>query len=54
MSDALAVAVCHHFQDNLLLGNQGKVLKGWDEFVKKNPSRNQTLQIIFFAYMCRL
>ncbi|QEC41962.1 crossover junction endodeoxyribonuclease RuvC [Pseudobacter ginsenosidimutans] len=39
MSDALAVAVCHHFQDKPLLGNQGKVLKGWEDFIKKNPSR---------------
>jgi crossover junction endodeoxyribonuclease RuvC len=39
MSDALAVAVCHHFQDKPFLGNQAKVLKGWEDFIKKNPSR---------------
>lgn len=39
MSDALAVAVCHHFQDKPVLGNQAKVLKGWEDFIKKNPSR---------------
>ncbi|NML20519.1 crossover junction endodeoxyribonuclease RuvC [Pseudoflavitalea sp. G-6-1-2] len=39
MSDALAVAVCHHFQDKPFLGNQDKVLKGWDDFLKKNPGR---------------
>lgn len=39
MSDALAVAVCHHFQDKPFLGNQAKLLKGWEDFIKKNPSR---------------
>ena len=38
-SDALAVAVCHHFQENSLLGNASKKLKGWDEFIQKNPGR---------------
>ncbi len=38
-SDALAVAVCHHFQCNSPLGKMPKGLKGWDEFVKKNPGR---------------
>ncbi len=39
ISDALAVAVCHHFQDNPFLKNSGKVLKGWEDFVAKNPGR---------------
>lgn len=38
-TDALAVAMCHHFQSNSLLGKAGKGLKGWDEFIKKNPGR---------------
>jgi crossover junction endodeoxyribonuclease RuvC len=38
-SDALAVAVCHHFQENSLLGNTSKKINGWDDFIKKNPGR---------------
>ena len=39
ISDALAVAVCHHFQDNPLLGGDNKKLKGWEDFIAKNPDR---------------
>ena len=40
-SDALAVAVCHHFQQNaLMIGKTGKVAaNGWKEFLLKNPAR---------------
>ena len=38
-TDALAVAVCHHYQSNSVLGKVGKGLKGWDEFIKNNPGR---------------
>jgi crossover junction endodeoxyribonuclease RuvC len=38
-SDALAVAVCHHFQANSLLGDTSKKANGWDDFIKKNPGR---------------
>ena len=38
-TDALAVALCHHYQGNSLIGKAGKSLKGWDEFIKKNPGR---------------
>jgi len=38
-TDALAVAVCHHFQTNAVIGKPGKNLKGWDDFIKKNPGR---------------
>ncbi len=38
-TDALAVAVCHHFQDNAVLKTAGKKVKGWDEFIKNNPGR---------------
>jgi crossover junction endodeoxyribonuclease RuvC len=37
-TDALAVAVCHHFQDRLALRSNGK-LKSWKDFLTKNPSR---------------
>jgi crossover junction endodeoxyribonuclease RuvC len=35
----LAVAVCHHFQQNSILGGATKKAKGWDDFIKQNPSR---------------
>ena len=38
-TDALAVAVCHHFQMNSVIDKLSKGLKGWDEFIKKNPGR---------------
>ena len=38
-TDALAVAVCHHFQMNSVIGNTAKGLKGWEDFIKKNPGR---------------
>ena len=37
-TDALAVAVCHHFQDRPTLKTAG-ILKGWEEFLTKNPNR---------------
>ena len=37
-SDALAVAVCHHFQDNGLLKSSAKKMKGWEDFISKNPA----------------
>lgn len=38
-SDALAVAVCHHYQDNPALKSTGKKLKGWEAFLAQNPER---------------
>jgi len=38
-TDALAVALCHHFQSNSVLGKAVKGLKGWDDFIKQNPGR---------------
>ncbi|MDP4283796.1 MAG: crossover junction endodeoxyribonuclease RuvC [Bacteroidota bacterium] len=38
-TDALAVAVCHHFQGNILLENSSKKLTGWKDFLIKNPER---------------
>ena len=37
-TDALAVAVCHHFQDRPALRSNG-TLKSWKDFMTKNPSR---------------
>jgi crossover junction endodeoxyribonuclease RuvC len=36
-TDAVAAALCHHFQSNLPVKGNG--LKSWEEFVKKNPGR---------------
>jgi crossover junction endodeoxyribonuclease RuvC len=38
-TDALAVAICHHFQTNSLLAKTGKAFKDWGDFLKKNPER---------------
>jgi len=38
-TDALAIAVCHHFQLTSPLQNMGKKLKGWEAFLKENPGR---------------
>jgi crossover junction endodeoxyribonuclease RuvC len=39
-TDALSVAVCHHFQDNVLLkAAPGKKVKDWKDFVAQNPGR---------------
>ncbi|MEO6683436.1 MAG: crossover junction endodeoxyribonuclease RuvC [Ginsengibacter sp.] len=41
-TDALAVAVCHHFQGNLPTISGTKKLTGWDDFISKNPARLKT------------
>ena len=38
-TDALAVAVCHHFQENSPLRSKSTKLKGWEEFIAKNPGK---------------
>ena len=38
-TDALAVALCHHYQSSSVLGSATKGLKGWEEFINKNPGR---------------
>jgi crossover junction endodeoxyribonuclease RuvC len=38
-TDALAVAMCHHFQSNSTTGKSATGVKGWDDFIKKNPGR---------------
>ncbi len=38
-TDALAVALCHHYQTSSPLIAKGKTMKGWDDFIAKNPTR---------------
>jgi crossover junction endodeoxyribonuclease RuvC len=38
-SDALAVAVCHHFQMGGIQIASSKTLNGWEDFIRKNPGR---------------
>jgi crossover junction endodeoxyribonuclease RuvC len=38
-TDALAVALCHHYQSGSVLGKLNKGLKGWEDFIAKNPGR---------------
>ncbi len=38
-SDALAVAVCHYFQENAVVSSGVGKVNGWDDFLKKNPAR---------------
>lgn len=38
-TDALAVALCHHYQINGAAVFMKKPLKGWEDFIKKNPGR---------------
>ena len=38
-TDALAVAVCHHFQGNSQKKDSGKKLNGWKDFLTQNPQR---------------
>lgn len=42
-TDALAVALCHHYQTSSVLGKAVKGLKGWEDFIAKNPSRVKKL-----------
>ena len=38
-TDALAVAMCHHFQLRSVIGKTTKGAKGWEDFIMKNPGR---------------
>jgi len=38
-SDALAVALCHHYQTSSAVQPSAKKLKGWEDFIVKNPGR---------------
>ncbi len=37
-TDAVAVALCHHYQSTSILGNTKK-LGGWEDFIKNNPDK---------------
>lgn len=41
-TDALAVAMCHHLQLSSILVKPAKGLRGWDDFMRKNPGRITT------------
>ena len=38
-TDALAVAVCHHFQQGSPLGKTGKKADSWSSFIAQNPGK---------------
>ena len=38
-TDALAVAMCHHFQSSSVIGKSAMGVRGWNDFIKKNPGR---------------
>ncbi len=38
-TDAIAVALCHHFQGKSLSVNSSKKLNGWKDFLVQNPGR---------------
>lgn len=38
-TDALAVALCHYYQTSSVLSKAEKGVKGWKEFMAKNPDR---------------
>ncbi|HET9431416.1 MAG TPA: crossover junction endodeoxyribonuclease RuvC, partial [Chitinophagaceae bacterium] len=38
-TDALAVAMCHHFQASSFMAKASKGFRGWDDFVNKNPQK---------------
>ncbi len=42
-SDALAVALCHHYQMQSPLAGLGSKGKGWEEYIRKNPDKVQGL-----------
>lgn len=38
-TDALAVAVCHHFQQNTVSPGKAIKVNGWKDFIAKNPGK---------------
>lgn len=38
-TDALAVALCHHYQQNALISNGGADMKNWKDFMEKHPEK---------------
>lgn len=43
-TDALAVALCHHYQSTSIMAGIGKGLKGWEDFIAKNPQRVRAIK----------
>jgi crossover junction endodeoxyribonuclease RuvC len=44
-SDALAVAVCHYYQERFPAASAaGNKAKGWEEFLLKNPERVKSIK----------
>lgn len=43
-TDALAVALCHHYQSGSPLLNTAKKLKGWEAFIAQNPGRIKNME----------
>ena len=41
-TDALAVAVCHYFQQKTALPGNGEKVNGWKDFLAKNPGKIKT------------
>lgn len=41
-TDALAVAVCHHFQQKTALPGSSEKLSGWKDFMAKHPDKIKT------------
>ena len=38
-TDALAVALCHHYQSSSVLNSGGMGVKGWEGYLKNNPDK---------------
>lgn len=38
-TDALAVAMCHYYQTSNAIFSKTKALKGWEDFIAKNPDK---------------
>ncbi len=41
-TDALAVALCHHYSTSSPVSNNKKTVKGWKDFIVQNPGRLKT------------
>lgn len=38
-TDAVAVALCHHYQQNTLVSTMGREVKDWKDFIEKYPNK---------------
>ena len=38
-TDAVAVAVCHHYQSTSPIGKNQKGFNGWEDYLKRNPKK---------------